>query len=182
MKTTDIYLVCGYYGVGKTSYINELIQTLHGKIYIMQNEIGEIALDADGIHSDTVIGGCVCCSLMGELIMGLSRYAEEGADHIIVELSSIAELSKAQQFCLFLAEKRGFSFDIHSITVVDSRKFKSHLKNFGGFYSNQIKNADVLVLTRESSLSPEAKASLHATIRKMAPQAAVENKNNFIEE
>src|SRR3954469_4822448 len=68
---TPITLVTGPLGSGKTTLLRHILAVQAGKIAIVMNEFGEIAIDTKVIEGKNVRiaelgGGCVCCSLLGE--------------------------------------------------------------------------------------------------------------------
>ena len=64
------------------------------------------------------------------------------------ELKDIAEVEKA-------------------ITVVDAEKFDLYLTNFKSFFINQIKNADIIILSRTQNISIEEVKRLEEEISKL---------------
>ncbi len=173
-KDINIYLVCGFVGTGKTTYINELLKTLKGTVAVIQNELGEVALQFDGDSEETVMGGCVCCTLAGELVGVLQKYVvEEPMDNIVVEMPSLAKLSAVQHICTTLEEHVEPSFTIRSINLVDAYRFSSHMRNFGTFYPDQLANADTVILTRTEKLNEGKRIKLDEKLAELAPNASI---------
>ena len=70
MLRTPITFITGPLGSGKTTLLRHILATQRGKIAIVMNEFGEIAIDTKVIEGKNVRiaelgGGCVCCSLLG---------------------------------------------------------------------------------------------------------------------
>ena len=171
-ETLDIYLVCGFTGVGKTTYINEFLKTLTGTVAVIQNELGEVELQFDAGESQCVMGGCVCCSLQAELVGVLMQYAiADKQDNIVVELPSTAKLSSVIELCRTLERKRNCKFDIHTVDIIDAGRFGSHLRNFGEFYSDQLRYADSVILTRTEGLSEKKQEFLEEKLQELAANA-----------
>ena len=67
----------GYLGAGKTTVLNHLLRHAGGRgIAVLVNDFGEIAIDAALIESRegdvlALAGGCVCCSIGGDLVRAL---------------------------------------------------------------------------------------------------------------
>lgn len=172
MKEVHFHLICGFNGVGKTTYINKLLKELTGTVTVIQNELGEVELDFKEGESQCVMGGCVCCTLQAELVGVLMQYAiMEPVDHIVMELPSTAKLSSIIELCETIARKRNGSFVYHSVDLVDAGRFMSHFKSFGEFYSDQLKYADKVILTRMDKLTDKKKAFLDEKLAELAQNA-----------
>ena len=173
-ESINIYLVCGFVGTGKTTYINQLLKTLKGTVAVIQNEMGEVELAFDGESEETVMGGCVCCTLAGELVCVLQKYvAEEPMDNIVIEMPSLAKLSAVRHICEKLEETVETRFVYASVNLVDGYRFHSHLRNFGTFFPDQLANADTIILTRTDKLSESKREALDKKLAEMAPQARI---------
>ena len=59
------------------------------------------------------------------------------------------------------------------ITVVDSEKFNIYLKNFKNFFVNQIKNANLIVLSRTQNIEENQLKKVEAEIRKINNNAQI---------
>jgi len=173
-RTVQLYLICGFVGTGKTTYINQLLKTLKGTVAVIQNELGEVALNFQGDSEETVMGGCVCCTLAGELVGVLRKYVvDEPMDNIVIEMPSLAKLSGVRHVCEKLEETVDSSFVYHAINLVDAYRFNSHLRNFGNFYPDQLSNADTVILTRTDKLTAAKREALDKKLAAMAPAATI---------
>ena len=70
---TEITIISGFLGAGKTTLIKKLLQeALNGqKVVLIENEFGEIGIDGGflkdaGIQITEMNSGCICCSLVGD--------------------------------------------------------------------------------------------------------------------
>ena len=88
-----------------------------------------------------------------------------------MELPSTAKLSSIIELCNTIARKRNGSFAYHSTNIVDAGRFGSHFRNFGEFYSDQLINADKLIITRLEGVSDKKKEFLDSKISELAPNA-----------
>lgn len=151
----DIYIISGFLGAGKTTLIQKLLkEAFQGKkIALIENDFGEISIDASmlkagGVEVKEINSGCICCSLSGDFVKALhdllTRYEP---DIIIIEPSGVGKLSdiikacSAPEILLIARIKTG-------ITVVDVKRCKMYLENFGEFFEDQIKNANVILFSR----------------------------------
>ncbi len=158
MIKTDIF--SGFLGAGKTTLIKKLADEAYKgeKLVIVENEFGEIGIDKgfledSGIEITEMNSGCICCTLVGDFTKALEKVAHELApDRIIIEPSGVGKLSDVKEAAMEVGEIEVAA----GVTVVDAKKCKMYMKNFGEFFNNQIENADIIVLSHTKDMA-EAK-------------------------
>src|SRR5437764_14448507 len=97
MPRTPITLSTGPLGSGKTTLLRHILALQPGKIAIVMNEFGEIAIDTKVIEGKNVRiaelgGGCVCCSLLGEFEAAVDEIIEKiDPEIIVVETTGLGE-------------------------------------------------------------------------------------------
>ena len=150
---TKIDIISGFLGAGKTTLIKKLIKEAYEgeKVVLIENEFGEIGVDGGflkdaGIEITEMNSGCICCSLVGDFAKALSEVEEKFApDRIVIEPSGVGKLSDViravQRAGLKHSELNAFC------TVVDAKKCKMYLKNFGEFFLDQVENASCIILS-----------------------------------
>lgn len=150
---TKIDIISGFLGAGKTTLIKKLIKEAYEgeKVVLIENEFGEIGVDGGflkdaGIEITEMNSGCICCSLVGDFAKALSEVEEKfSPDRIVIEPSGVGKLSDViravQRAGLKHSELNAFC------TVVDAKKCKMYLKNFGEFFLDQVENASCIILS-----------------------------------
>ena len=150
---TKIDIISGFLGAGKTTLIKKLIKEAYAgeKVVLIENEFGEIGVDGGflkdaGIEITEMNSGCICCSLVGDFAKALSEVEEKfSPDRIVIEPSGVGKLSDViravQRAGLAHSELNAFC------TVVDAKKCKMYLKNFGEFFLDQVENASCIILS-----------------------------------
>jgi len=96
---TPVTLLSGFLGAGKTSTLSHLLAHADGlRLGVVVNDVAALNIDAQMVasqHTEDVVklqNGCACCSIADELTEALARLgAAAQYDHIIVELSGVAE-------------------------------------------------------------------------------------------
>lgn len=94
---TPIMLITGSLGSGKTTLLKRILTTTDWRLAVLMNEFGEIAIDSQIIQGENVqmvelLGGCVCCSMTGELEAAVREILEKvRPDFIVVEATGVAE-------------------------------------------------------------------------------------------
>lgn len=175
MIKTDIF--SGFLGAGKTTLIKKLADEAYKgeKLVIVENEFGEIGIDkgflADsGIEITEMNSGCICCTLVGDFTNALKKVAQElKPDRIIIEPSGVGKLSDVKE-----AAQQVEEIDIAAgVTVVDAKKCKMYMKNFGEFFNNQIENADIIVLSHTKGLPEDRLTETVHMIREHNDEAPI---------
>ncbi len=174
MIKIDIF--SGFLGAGKTTLIKKLIREAYAgeKVVLIENEFGEIGVDGGflqdaGVEITEMNSGCICCSLVGDFSKALREVAEKFApERIVIEPSGVGKLSDVIR-AVQRADVEGSRLNAFC-TVVDAKKCKVYLKNFGEFFLDQVENASCIVLshTSDPKKTEEAvsllKEHTHATI------------------
>ena len=176
---TKIDIFSGFLGAGKTTLIKKLIAEAFAgeKLVLIENEFGEIGIDGGfmqdaGIQVTEMSQGCICCSLVGDFGEALKKVLEQYApDRILIEPSGVGKLSDV------IRAVQGI--DEHDIvlnsftTVVDAKKCKMYMKNFGEFFNNQVEHAGTLILSRTGEMSEEKVAEVVAMLREKNANAVI---------
>ncbi|WP_020224414.1 GTP-binding protein [Holdemania massiliensis] len=177
---TQIDIISGFLGAGKTTLIKKLLQEgfPKEKIVLIENEFGEIGIDSGflkeaGIEIKEMNSGCICCSLVGDFAEALKKCEEQfKPDRIVIEPSGVGKLSDV--IGAVQGVQAETEMELHSFTTVaDATKCKMYMKNFGEFFNDQIEHANTIVLSRTQKLSEEKLAECLALIREKNPKAVV---------
>ena len=160
---TKVDIISGFLGAGKTTFIKELISKVYSgeKMVLIENEFGEIGVDSRfmqdaGIEVTEMNSGCICCTLVGDFARALKQVVDTyHPDRIIIEPSGVGKLSDVAKAVSDMQEDAQIEVD-SLITVVDGKKAKMYMKNFGEFFDNQIEYANTIVLSR-TQMKDEAK-------------------------
>ena len=151
-QMTKVDIFSGFLGAGKTTLIKKLIEEAYEgeQIVLIENEFGEIGIDGGflkdaGVEINEMNSGCICCSLVGDFGKALKQVLDQfHPDRILIEPSGVGKLSDIIQAVE--------SLDLEDVqlngltTVVDAKKAKLYMKNFGEFYNNQVEHASSIIL------------------------------------
>ncbi|MBO4903234.1 MAG: GTP-binding protein [Lachnospiraceae bacterium] len=177
---TKIDIISGFLGAGKTTLIKKLLQeALAGtKVVLIENEFGEIGIDGGflkdaGIEIKEMNSGCICCSLVGDFGASLKEVlAKYTPERIIIEPSGVGKLSDVMAAVKNATEHDDAELG-SAVAVVDAKKAKMYIKNFGEFFVNQIAHAGTIVLSRTDQLSDEKVAEVVDMLRVHNQKATV---------
>lgn len=149
---TEIHIVSGFLGAGKTTFIQKLLDEAFQdqKTVLIENDFGAVNIDAallraGGITVREINAGCICCSLAGDFIASLREVAERfHPDIIVIEPSGVSKLSDIVKSC----RDSGVGRIASQTAIVDVKRCRTYLENFGEFFEDQIRHAGVIVLSR----------------------------------
>ena len=177
MIKVDIF--SGFLGAGKTTLIKKLIEEAYKgeQVVLIENEFGEIGIDGgflkdSGVEINEMNSGCICCSLVGDFGKALEQVVEQfHPDRILIEPSGVGKLSDIIQAVenLDLADVQLNGFT----TIVDAKKAKIYMKNFGEFFNNQVEHASSIILSHTKGMDEDKLAQVVALLREHNPHATI---------
>ncbi len=175
-----VNVISGFLGAGKTTFIKELLSKVFNgqKVVLIENEFGEIGIDgsflkAAGIEITEMNSGCICCSLVGDFSKALSKVEQQfHPDRVIIEPSGVGKLSDVEKAVKEAPLDAKIEFE-SGITVVDAKKARKYLKNFGEFFNNQVSFADTVVLSRTADIDDDTLNDTLMIIRDLNPNAII---------
>lgn len=127
----SIYLVTGFLGAGKTSFINGVLKDLDQKVAVIVNEFGEEGIDGKLIQNESGVqiheinnGSIFCCCKMMDFATALVEMAKLDIDTVIVEASGLADPSNLEDILAGanIGSNNEYTFK-GSICIVDARNY-----------------------------------------------------------
>lgn len=146
------YLVCGFLGSGKTTFIiKNLLPLFAGEpLSILVNDYGEVSFDKIRLYQERlevlgIEGSCICCSA-GETFLKTLHTLKEKNDTIIIETSGVSEV-----FPIWEAlELSGYTIEMTFTCLaldLPEKLFNSP------FIESQLESAQCLILTKADLVS-----------------------------
>ena len=179
-EKTKIDIISGFLGAGKTTLIKKLLKdAFQGEqVVLIENEFGEIGIDGGflkeaGIQIREMNSGCICCSLVGDFGASLKEVISKyHPDRILIEPSGVGKLSDVIKAVQGVEEETGLVLNSYT-TVVDAKKCKMYMRNFGEFFNNQVEYAGAIIMSR-TDIVDEAKAQASLELlREINAKAAI---------
>ena len=177
---TKVDIVSGFLGAGKTTFIKEMIAKVYKgqRVVLIENEFGEIGIDSGfmknaGIEVTEMNSGCICCTLVGDFARSLKQVVEQfKPERVVIEPSGVGKLSDVAAAVADVSEEAGVEINSR-IAVVDGKKAKMYMKNFGEFYNNQIESATTIVISRTQNMDEAKLKECIELIREKNSEASI---------
>ena len=204
-----VTVLSGFLGAGKTTLLNHILGNRQGlKIAVIVNDMSEVNIDADLVKNKEVTldraeekliemsNGCICCTLREDLLIEVSRLANEGVfDAIVIESTGISEpLPVAETFTF--EDENGYTLDDVAkldtmVSVVDTKNLFTHLADMDSLADkdmgvsqedqrtlahlliDQIEFADVIILSKVDLATQEEIQEVKQIVSRLNPGAVV---------
>ncbi|MHA6529081.1 CobW family GTP-binding protein [Paenibacillus sp. BAC0078] len=183
-QALPVYILSGFLGSGKTTLLQRLLdhwKTQGLRPAVVMNELGEVNLDGllveQSVPMAEMLGGCICCSIRGDLSTELATLVKkESPDVVVIEatgaanpleiVDAVTETSLYQRI-----ELKGL------ITVVDAAHLLELYRSQQGatyrLMQEQIRCASVLILNKTDRVSAEEAEEIKVILRKWNAYAEI---------
>lgn len=172
MKTI---IVSGFLGSGKTTFINHILGFSKNTL-VLENEFGDVSIDSMLIKSDDIIeinSGCICCGLKSDFKEIIHKIDKDQFEYIIIEPTGVAKLTDILDV---LKEEEKLTIP-KCVTIVDCDSYIFFHEDFGEFFNDQIKNADIIYITNIENLEEEKIYEVKKSIEQFNPNAIIHNED-----
>ncbi len=178
-------ILTGFLGAGKTTLLNRILREEHGmKIAVIENEFGQENIDNEILVQESreqiveMNNGCICCTVRGDLIIGLSDLAKRRAageiafDRVVIETTGLANPGPVAQ-TFFIDEEVGANYMLDAVvTVVDARHAMQQLDEHEEA-QRQVGFADKILLSKTDLVDGAAVDALSARLKRINPRAPI---------
>ena len=177
-------IVGGFLGAGKSSWLrHQLFLRRFGRVHVLVNEAAELPVDdlllgrADRL--EVLAGGCACCTGREALVAALRRICDRASgagageiEALVLETSGLADpaaIARALQDDPVLVRRIVLE---RTIVLVDAKGAVDQLAG-EPLATRQIEAADDIVITKAAEEDGVHLSRLVATLRSLAPAAAI---------
>lgn len=175
-----IYLITGFLGAGKTTFINNLLSNYSKKVAIIVNEFGEQGIDGalisqnEGIAIKEINNGSIfCCCKMIDFANALVDMSKLNVDTVFVEASGLADPTNLEDILTGTNSRceNEYSF-AGSICIVDALNYAKLSTALPALIS-QVKHSDYILINKSDLGDDEAIEKLEEDLTKINNTAKI---------
>jgi G3E family GTPase len=175
-ETTFVYLITGFLGSGKTTFLNRIIDRFpkNKKLMILMNEFGEIGVDGTLIENDDLEmmeiskGSIFCVCVKTDFIKGLYQIAQTVApDVLIIESTGVANPSDLKRDLKLSLFKNRFQFK-DQFCIIDARNFLDAFETYTAI-EKQIASSTCFLINKVDLATPEIIENIRGVVRNFHP-------------
>ena len=179
-KTPNVLILSGFLGSGKTTVLVRLIEHLrakHGEGYriaIIENEIGSTSVDTSviqeaGYSVTEMLSGCVCCTLIGQLVPALQKLEEELDPHLVIlEATGVAT---PDSMAANLAKYGGY--EVRIVTLVDASRWQRIKLALQILLTAQVEPADIVCVNKVDLVEADAVSEVDTDVHAINPDVPI---------
>lgn len=183
-----VFIITGFLGAGKTTFINHFIKTQPTKkILVIENEVGKANIDGALIVQSAVdvkelTAGCLCCDLnekLYDLLYDLAQRKDE-FDMLVIETTGIADPSSVAE-TIWTGGFMDKTYDLKAtICVADAQNMEDALDKTDEA-RRQLTFADIVLLNKCDHLTSEHLNNIQHLIQNIHPGIPIltGNEGNF---
>ena len=177
----NVIILSGFLGSGKTTALVRMIGRLRERegadyrIAIIENEIGSASVDSSiiqeaGYSVTEMLSGCVCCTLIGQLIPALRKLEEElNPQLVILEATGMAT---PDTLANNLSKYGGYAVRI--VTLVDASRWQRIKLALQILLTAQVEPADIVCVNKvDLAEGAEALAEIDADVHAINPDVPI---------
>ncbi len=150
----DLIVIAGFLGAGKTTVLLSLARALVARgrtVAVIENEVGRVGVDpqylrSHGLELREVFGGCVCCSLAGNLWSTLKQLEEKVApDIVLLEPSGVASPKMVREILDGYGPGLG---SIRMVVLLDIERMEKLRRVIGPLIEAGIESANLVAINK----------------------------------
>lgn len=176
MEKTKLYVLTGFLGAGKTTFLLRMLRNFEGrKIGVIQNDLGKVNIDGaliqkNGLEMIEISQGSIYCSCRKlDFVKALAELATRKLDCVLVESSGIGDPSNIEELLRAVDVLQPDAYDFAGLLcLVDAANFLSD-RDDREEVNRQVRHAHVVLLNKIDLVEPEEQAAVMAALREVNP-------------
>lgn len=178
---TKLYLLTGFLGAGKTTFLTKVLDDLEEKkVAVIMNEFGKVGIDGtiikkEGMELVEINRGSIFCScLQLSFVSALAEIAEKNMDYVFVEGSGLADPSNIGEILEAVKMKKGDKYEYSgAITIVDGVNFLKQLDEDIETVKRQLKYSNLAIISKVDLIDESKKEMVKNKIREINSKADI---------
>ncbi len=177
---TKLYLLTGFLGAGKTTFLTNVLKDLEGKkVAVIMNEFGKVGIDGtiiekDGMELVEINRGSIFCScLQLSFVSALTEMADREMEYVFVESSGLADPSNIGEFLEAVKVVKGDVYDYSgAICIVDGVNFLEQVEDIETV-ERQLRFCHLVILSKVDLIDDKKLNEVKAKIREINDRAEI---------
>lgn len=176
---TNLILVSGFLGSGKTTVIRHMLDILPGRTGIIVNEFGKAGLDGQVLHRPGIVmtelnnGSIFCQCLAGRFVDSIAEMLACGLDQILIESTGLADPSNMKDMLAQVKHKTTAAYTYSGVLcVIDAVHFR-RLSQSLETINRQILASSLIVINKVDRVDEQTLASVERSVSRLNPLARV---------
>lgn len=180
MSKTKLYLLTGFLGAGKTTFLTNALEALGDKkVAVIMNEFGKVGIDGSIIRKEGMElvelnrGSIFCSCLKLSFVAALIEMAEREMEYVFVESSGLADPSNIGDFFEAVEIKKGKVYDYKgAICIVDGVNFLDQIEDIETV-KRQLKFCHLVILSKVDLIDDKTKQAVIEKIKSINNKAKI---------
>lgn len=204
-----VTVLSGFLGAGKTTVLNHILANREGlRVAVIVNDMSEVNIDAAIVRDGNaklsrteeqlveMSNGCICCTLREDLLVEVTRLAQEGRfDYLLIESTGISEPLPVAETFTFVDEEGQSLSDFAAldtmVTVIDALNFMNDFgswddlvdrkiglseedtRNVVDLLVDQIEFANVILINKADLVEADQVSLLKSILTRLNPSAQI---------
>ena len=177
---TKLYLLTGFLGAGKTTFLTNVLNDLTGKkVAVIMNEFGKVGIDGtiiqkEGMELVEINRGSIFCScLQLSFVSALVEMADRNMEYVFVESSGLADPSNIGEFLEAVAVAKGDVYDYSgAICIVDGVNFLEQVEDIETV-ERQLKFCHLVIISKVDLIDDKRLKEVKEKIREINNKADI---------
>ena len=180
MEHTKLFVLTGFLGAGKTTFLKRILHNLEGKrIGVIQNDLGKVNIDGeliekDGLELREISQGSIYCSCRKlDFVKALAELAQRNLEYVLVESSGIGDPSNVEELLQAVEVLQPGVYQFTGlICLVDAANFLADIEDREEL-SRQVRHANVILLNKIDLVEPEEQEKVMGMLRSLNPVSPI---------
>lgn len=184
-KRIDLYLISGFLGSGKTTFIRRILTESHRRTGVIINEFGSISIDGpilaeQGVQLVEINNGSIFCAcLKGGFVKTLAAFLAQPIERLYVEASGMADPSSMEELLTQITPllRKKFKTDKEykycgSICIADAGNFLDLSESILPVVA-QVEKSNLIILNKVDEVSQEGQKQVMEELRNINDRAFI---------